>query len=156
MELNVPGHEHASTGIISGQFGANPNANAVAEFEYRFDGNDNDTSGGPGGVWTGKNTTNNHTKAVQAVQWLNDNYATTSWFVPAHPERKSKYTVADFRDFNNAAPTVAFGFESQPGHQKSASRGEYNTGGPAAGDSTYGGTGVYSARDRAAGAAISF
>src|SRR5262249_46918619 len=55
------------------------------------------------------------------------------------------------RDFNNLAPTIAFGFETQPGHGASAERGEYrrnrNTIGgvpvDSVGGTTYGGTGVY-------------
>ena len=69
-----------------------------------------------------KITVNNHAKAVQAVKWLHDNYPTTSYTGSAHVERKQPlkggYTVSDFRDFNNAAPDVAFGFESMPGHRK--------------------------------------
>src|SRR5262249_23227416 len=56
------------------------------------------------------------------------------------------------RDFNNAAPRIAFGFETQPGHGASDTRGEYiprrnNFGAgigniDSVGGTTYGGTGV--------------
>ncbi|MGQ9652360.1 MAG: PEP-CTERM sorting domain-containing protein [Phycisphaerae bacterium] len=154
LEFNAPGHEHVSTAVIADQWPAGTNLNPMAEFEYRFDAKDNDTSGGPGGIWTGKNTTNNHLKSVQAVQWMQTNYPTQSWFIPAHPERKNTYRIEHFRDFNNAGPTVAFGFESMPGHQKSPSRGGYNTNAgtgvgqplPAGQGGTFGGTGVYAAK----------
>jgi hypothetical protein len=53
--------------------------------------------------------------------------------VPAHLERagpfnpigNNGFNVEHLRNFNNAAPRVAFGFESQPGHGASDRRGEY-------------------------------
>jgi hypothetical protein len=154
LEFNAPGHEHVSTALIADQWPAGTNLSPIAEFEYRFDASDGDTSGGPGGIWTGKNTTNNHAKSVQAVQWLQTNYPTQSWFIPAHPERQNSYRIEHFRDFNNAGPTVAFGFESMPGHQKSSGRGGYSTNAgtgtgqllPSGQGGTFGGTGVYAAK----------
>ncbi len=149
FEWNVPGHEHCSLGNIANQFDpTKTNADPLAQFEYLYDSSDTDVAGGLSQGWTGKNTVNNHAKAVQAVQWLHDYYPTTSYAVFAHVERKQPgnggYTVSDFRDFNNAAPGVAFGFESMPGHQKEAGRGGYSTN--AVGGGTYGGTGIYSAQ----------
>jgi hypothetical protein len=157
VEWNVPGHEHCSVGIVSGEFGAGANANAIAQFEYLWDGNDTDVGGGLAQGWTGKNTTNNHAKAVQAVAWMQAHYPTTSWMVPAHPERRGVqaypptyvgsgsqgYSAPAFRDLNNAGPDVCFGFESMPGHQKAGGRGGYGTG--ASGGGTYGGCGYYAA-----------
>jgi hypothetical protein len=81
--------------------------------------------------------------------------------VPAHLERagpfnpngNNGFNVEHLRNFNNAAPRVAFGFETQPGHGASSDRGEYsprrnNIGGvlvDSVGGTTYGGTGVYGA-----------
>jgi hypothetical protein len=152
VEWNVPGHEHCSVGMITDEFGPNAHADAVSMFEYLWDANDADTSRGA------KTTTNNHAKAVAAVQWMQANYPTTSWMVPAHPERRGVqtypstytgsgsqgYSVAAFRDLNNAGPDVCFGFESMPGHQKDAGRGGYGTG--ASGGGTFGGCGTYAAR----------
>jgi hypothetical protein len=161
-EYQVPGHEHCSMGNIAGQFkGKNGNADALAQFEYLFDYKDNDFSEGDGQGWTGKiaNIGNGsgagyemHEKAVASVAWLQDNYPKESYLVWAHIERKGAfdpdkaystgYNVEHFRDFNNAGPDVAFGFEGQPGHQASGSRGGF--GGTAFGG-TRGGTGKYSA-----------
>ena len=79
--------------------------------------------------------------------------------MPAHLERAGQFNpdgnngfnVEHLRDFNNAAPTVAFGMETQPGHGASDGRGEYfplrnNIGGvqtDSVGGTTFGGTGVY-------------
>lgn len=142
-EWNVPGHEHASLAIISNQFSATPNCNPVAEFEFKFDNSDNDLIGGEAQGWT-KSTLSGHEKTLEAISWLQTNYKTTSYVVPAHPERQKKYKIEYFRDMNNAGPDVCFGFESMPGHQKSSGRGGYSS--SSDGGLTYGGCGVYAAK----------
>lgn len=145
-EMNVAGHEHASMGLITNQFNVTPNCNPLAEFEFKFDNNDADLTGGVLQGWT-KSALSGHAKTLEALTWLQTNYATTSYVVPAHPERKQQasggYTIAAFRDMNNAAPDVCFGFESMPGHQKDGGRGGYS--GTAVGGGTFGGTGYFSA-----------
>jgi hypothetical protein len=159
LEWNVPGHEHCSTAIIS------DSALPIAEFEYRFDNNDTDgtlnTETADTMGWAGKKQNSDYTvaypelglnathqKAIDAVKWMEANYPKTSYAVPAHIERKGcggvgnpGYTIAAFRDMNDAAPDVAIGFEGIPGHQKSPQRGEFGTG--ACGGGTYGGAGYY-------------
>ena len=116
-----------------------------------------------------------HLKTVEAIKWMAANHATGSYYVPAHLERagpfnplaNNGYNIEHLRNFNNASPDIAFGFESQPGHGASSDRGEYavlRNGGFAAagfknadgsavttnvdsvGGTTYGGTGVYAAQ----------
>jgi hypothetical protein len=90
-----------------------------------------------------------HPNAVAAVTWLQANYPDSSYTVYAHIERdgvydpddNAGYNIEHFRDFNNAGPDVAFGFEAQPGHQAERNRGF----GTSAFGGTKGGTGVYSA-----------
>jgi hypothetical protein len=158
LEWNVPGHEHCSVGII--EISTTPDTRLpMAQFEYLFDADDQDTSGGkdapfnfedPAHSGVAKNLENNHAKALQALRWLQRHYGKRSWAIIAHPERKSRYKISDFRDFNNAAPDVAFGFESIPGHQKAANRGDYGHPDPSQnitdGKQTYGGAGIYTAR----------
>jgi hypothetical protein len=102
-----------------------------------------------------------HLKTVEAMKWLGQNHPQASYYVPAHLERagpfnpngNNGFNIEHLRNFNNAAPTVAFGFESQPGHGASDARGEYtvrrnNFGGTignvdSVGGTTWGGTGVY-------------
>ena len=68
-------------------------------------------------------------------------YPTTSYFLLNHPSRKLANSVSAIRDFNNAAPAVAFGLEGLPGHQKEGWRGGYgnNYGDNTALARTYGG-----------------
>jgi hypothetical protein len=142
-EMNVPGHEHAGIGIIASQFDSiNQTVNPLAEFEYKFDNSDSDITGGAAMGWV-KSASEGHAKTLEAIQWLQENYAGESWMIPAHPERKKKYTISDFRDMNNAGSDVCFGFESMPGHQRSSGRGGYST--SADGGGTYGGCGFYAA-----------
>jgi hypothetical protein len=104
-----------------------------------------------------------HTKTLEGIKWMAAKAPTTSYFIPAHLERagaynsagNAGYNIESLRDFNNAGPQVAFGFESMPGHQAAANRGEYGptvvngvAGGfpNSVGGGTYGGTGIMAAQ----------
>lgn len=145
LEWNVPGHEHASMSILAGQFEQTPDCNALAEFEYKFDSRDHDVNGGARNGWK-KSLSDGHDKALEALKWLKENYPNSSWVIPTHPDRKNKWTIADFRDFNNLAPEICFGFEDIPGHQASPDRGEYAPRNHSYGTYTYGGAGLMIAR----------
>lgn len=117
----------------------------------------------PSGTGTG---VKGHLKTVEGLKWMVQFDPDTSYYIPAHLERpgpfnpngNNGFNVESLRDFNNAAPKVAFGFETQPGHHASDARGEYtirrnNFGSSSApnyidsvGGTTYGGTGVYGAQ----------
>jgi len=106
--------------------------------------------------------TKGHTKTVEAVKWMNVNAPDGSYYIPAHLERagpfnangNNGFNVEHLRDFNNAAPRIAFAMETQPGHGASANRGEYSplrqtingVSTDSVGGTTYGGTGVYGAQ----------
>ena len=107
-----------------------------------------------------------HIKTVEAMKWMAAFHPDGSYYVPAHLERagpfnpngNNGFNIEHLRNFNNAAPRVAFGFETQPGHDASDQRGEYtirrNDFGAgstpryldSAGGTTFGGTGVYGAQ----------
>lgn len=167
VEWNVPGHEHCSVGII-GQ-----DATAVSAFEFQFDKSDNDMSRvgevTPYGTLVKANGTTNgssrkpngldrHADALAACTWMkaqkDAGRIDDAWIVWAHIERAGAfrtgssdggYNVENFRDFNNAAPEICFGFEGIPGHQQNmGGRGGFGT--SASGGGTYGGAGYYSAQ----------
>jgi hypothetical protein len=110
----------------------------------------------PGGTGTGSK---GHLKTVEALKWMAKYHPNASYYVPAHLERagpfnpdgNNGFNIENLRNFNNAAPNVAFGFESQPGHGASSNRGEYQVKRnsiagvltDSVGGTTYGGTGVY-------------
>lgn len=105
-----------------------------------------------------------HNKTLEALKWMVEFHPEGSYYVPAHLERagpfnpngNNGFNVEHLRNFNNVAPRVAFGFETQPGHGASDARGEYNVlrnnfGGTtgyldSVGGTTYGGTGIYGAQ----------
>jgi len=104
-----------------------------------------------------------HYKSVDAVKWLKEKALNTSFYIPAHIERAGFYQdtfnrgtdIEHFREYNNIAPTIAYGVEFMPGHQPSGNRGEFSptwngaagtlNAAAAAGGRTYGGTGGYAA-----------
>jgi len=142
LEWNVPGHEHASVAILTGQFGPSPNARALAAFEYMFDDNDRDKSGGRAQGWT-KSRLTGHAKAMEAARWLQANHPGAGWLIPVHPEHENLWRIEDFRDLSNAAPSYAFGFEGISGNQKTARIGYSNL---KVGHGTYGGAGIFTAQ----------
>ena len=112
----------------------------------------------PSGTGVG---TKGHAKVLEGLKWMAAFHPDLSYYVPAHLERAGQFysegnfgfNIEHLRDFNNTAPRIAFGFESQPGHGASDARGEYtvlrngipgfteNT--DSVGGTTFGGTGVY-------------
>ncbi|MGB3209326.1 MAG: hypothetical protein WBB19_01340 [Desulforhopalus sp.] len=146
FEWNVPGHEHCSIGVISQIMGSL----AISAFEFQFDRSDSDTSRTgewtPFGVLVKRNGT--HEDAVAATAWMQDQYKNglidNAWIIFAHIERAQAYRIEHFRDFNNAAPDICFGFEGAPGHQANSKRGFGRDPGEAYGGS-YGGVGSFTA-----------
>ena len=128
FELNAPGHEHASVGIIGDD---DMIRTQVALVEYLFDASDSSTPDDL--TWDmrmvlrnsgmTKNMTNNHAKSLEAAKYLQENFPTSSYFLPNHPTRALAWTAKDFRELNDVAPDVFFGAEFLPGHQKSSFRG---------------------------------
>lgn len=143
LEWNPAGHEHCSVGLITGQFDTNPNANALGQFEWTY-GNGGSNADAAAMGWTATTATSK-AKSLEAIAWLQANHQYQSWAIPAHTERANLFSVADLRNWNNAGPDVAFGFESMPGHQRSSGRGGYG-GSAYGGGTTYGGTGAMSAK----------
>jgi hypothetical protein len=111
-----------------------------------------------GGAGTG---VRGHNKGLESLKWMKEHDPKGSYFLPTHLERagpfnpdgNNGFNIEHLRNFNNVAPEIAFGFETQPGHGASSDRGEYavlrNTIAgvrvDSVGGTTYGGTGVYGA-----------
>jgi hypothetical protein len=161
------------------------NANGLAQWLYCFDRGNSDTSRGAANQWecsvpgspnsastdwnaaaaklNGAMGDLGHAKTLEGLKWMNAYHPGASYYVPAHLERpgpfnpkgNNGYNIEHLRDFNNVAPKVAFGFETQPGHGASSDRGEYypnrnNFGNgvvlDSVGGTTWGGTGIYGAK----------
>jgi len=116
---------------------------AIARHEYLFDAQDSGHQADALLAVTGKQMTNDHAKALAGVSWLAATYPHSSYCLFNHPSRRGGYSIASLRDLNNAAPSVAFGFEGIPGHQRAGARGGYGgdtaADGQAMAQTTYGG-----------------
>lgn len=139
VEWNVPVHEHCDIMIEDLN-----NYSHSSVFEYYFDKEDDDMSNPfeTSNLLPEEKMGNAHEKALAAAQWLQQNFAGHSWMIPTHPERMNLWHIEDFRDLNNAAPDVAFGFDGIPGHQKESIRGGFNKV-LSVGNSTFGGAGYF-------------
>ncbi|OPA74364.1 S-layer protein [Paenibacillus selenitireducens] len=131
FEWDMPSHEHVSVGILGNEPNSEATLKAANQFEYLFTNRDK-TWFDPAdvAVWDqqGKRAYTTHADALTAVQWLKDRYAETSYMILNHPSRiVGKYTIADIRDLNNAAPDIVFGMEGMIGGQMEPDRGGYNT-----------------------------
>jgi len=153
FEWNVPGHEHALVSIIANQFDSvNPNCDPLAQFEYMFDNEDKDTTGGMDLGWH-KSRLTGREKAREALGWLQSNFPSQAYVILSHPDKSGGYLISDIRDFNNIAPDVCFGFAGMPGHQKNIIRGGYRVGvaygvGEESNErgATFGGAGIFMAQ----------
>ncbi|MGM0866731.1 MAG: S-layer protein [Bacillota bacterium] len=140
FEWDMPTYEHVGVGIVGDKTGSMETLKAINQFEYLFTDRDvkmfnqEDVA-----IW---NTQDKRAYATPqdartALGWLEENYKNTSFAIFNHPSRKRVYTISDFRDFNNIAPNVAFGFEGMPGNQMEPDRGGLNLSTPE--NRTYGG-----------------
>jgi len=154
FEWNVPGHEHCSTGIVAedaralsafeyqfdnsdddfsrigeaGRYGVLAKQNGKLGF----------AQGATSVTTVNKSYPDRHADAVAACAWMQRQYEArlidNAWLLFAHIERRGPwssahgggYNIEHFRDFNNAAPDICFGFEGAPGHQANNSRGFAN------------------------------
>ncbi|MBK9579599.1 MAG: hypothetical protein IPO40_21225 [Fibrobacteres bacterium] len=119
VEWNVPGHEHASVGILAST------PEPIARFEFLFDWADGDTIGGGWPDASSKILDNSHPKALAGARWLHQHHGDSSWIVINHPSRLRVTFIQDLRDLHDAAGPVFLGIEAVPGHQKHPSRGSY-------------------------------
>ncbi|CAG2129003.1 S-layer protein [Cupriavidus plantarum] len=128
FEWDMPTHDHVNVGIFTGSPLATA-TKAANEFEYFFT-NRNAALFDPVDVsaWSAKGarTFSTHADAVKAFAWLRDNYPDTSYALINHPSRNvGMYTAANYREFNDTAPNIAFGVEGMVGNQMEPNRGGY-------------------------------
>ena len=114
VEWHVPTRDHAGVGIAA------TSAEAIAEFEYRFDELDADTSR-PALKKHNKTTADD----LAAAKWLGTHHPSSSFLIVNHPSRRLANTPKSLRQLNDAAPSVAFGMEGLLGRQKLPARGGY-------------------------------
>lgn len=130
-EWDMPTHDHLNVGIFEGADTLQTWAKGLNKFEYFFTQQSaslfdpNDVT-----AWQqeGPRAGTTHTDVVNAFKWLRTNYPNTSYGLINHPSRNpGKYTVADFREFNDTAPDIMFGIEGMVGNQMEPDRGGYTS-----------------------------
>ncbi|CAJ0682801.1 S-layer protein [Ralstonia mannitolilytica] len=130
-EWDMPTHDHLNVGIFEGADTLQTSAKGLNKFEYFFTQQSaslfdpNDVT-----AWQqeGPRAGTTHTDVVNAFKWLRTNYPNTSYGLINHPSRNpGKYTVADFREFNDTAPDIMFGIEGMVGNQMEPDRGGYTS-----------------------------
>lgn len=141
FEWDMPTYEHVGIGILGDQPGSAQSLKAANQFEYLFTNRDEKMfDPADAAVWKAQEQRAYTTAqdARTALAWLEKKYKNTSYAILNHPSRKRVYTISDFRDFNNIAPNVVFGFEGMPGNQMEPDRGGLNLTTPE--NRTYGGS----------------
>lgn len=116
LQWDAPTHGPVSVGIV----GVGNEPAGVADFEYRFDAADTDTSRPDVDK---ENATAQDT--LRGVSYLQKRYAADSYAIVDHPSRDLGWTVGDLRALQDAAPSVVCGFEGFPGDQAAEARGGY-------------------------------
>lgn len=170
VEWDVPGHEHCSVAIVNGggaALGAFEYMFDVVDDDTSREGEETEFGllykrNGIRYAWsngvkvrTVLDMQKQHEDAVAACAWAQKQYdegkIENGWIIWAHIERAGHwnpesgtrgYNIENFRDFNNAAPDMCFGFEGIPGHQAAIARGSYSV---TSMGGTRGGTGFYCA-----------
>ncbi|MFH0130012.1 S-layer protein [Variovorax sp. VaC1] len=129
FEWDMPTHDHGNVGILTDNPMSDAALKAVSQFEYLFTTRDpamfpaSDVA-----AWNAKDARANatHEDVLKAIAWLKKNYPDTSYLQINHPSRNpGKYTVAQLREMNDAAPNIVFSLEGMVGNQMEGNRGGY-------------------------------
>ncbi|MCW2767223.1 MAG: hypothetical protein JWO11_3182 [Nocardioides sp.] len=120
LEWNIPAAEHGTVFVA-------PGANEVAvlkQFETDYDG---------GVKNAGANTPQNEALAVAGIQWLgkqvDQRRVEDALFLANHPARNGIDSPHEIRNWRDADPRIAIGFEGAPGHQAAGLPAGYGSGG---------------------------
>jgi len=131
FEWDMPTHDHIGIGLFEGTDKLAASTRGMKEFEYLFTTRDAAMfDAADVAAWKAKYGDTRYNKtaadALQAINWLKQNYPETSYAVINHPSRnKGSYSIADLRAFNDAAPNIMFAIEGMVGNQMEPDRGGY-------------------------------
>ncbi|MDQ7860656.1 hypothetical protein RCO48_04880 [Peribacillus frigoritolerans] len=137
----MPTYEHVGIGILGDQPGSSKSLKAANQFEYLFTNQEEKMFDSKDvAIWKSQDQRAIKHPRMPEQHWHGSkkNYKNTSYAILNHPSRKRVYSISDFRDFNNIAPDVMFGFEGMPGNQMEPDRGGLNLTTPE--NRTYGGS----------------
>ena len=110
MEWNIPGAEHATVFVHPGR----NEVDVLKQFEQTFDGSQLPTT---------NTEAQNEAAAIAGIKFLGqqvkDRKVEGALFLANHPARRGIDSPHEIRNWRDADPTVAIGFEGAPGHQAS-------------------------------------
>ncbi|KIQ34763.1 S-layer protein [Variovorax paradoxus] len=131
FEWDMPAHDHGNVGILTDTPMSDAALKAASQFEYLFTNRDPALfPAGDVAAWGPKAGVNynTHAETLAAIAWLKKNYPETSYLQINHPSRNpGKYTAAQLREMNDAAPNIVFSLEGMVGNQMEPDRGGYNS-----------------------------
>jgi len=145
FEWDMPTHDHGNVGILTDNPMSDAALKAASQFEYLFTNRDPALfPAADVAAWSAQDARafSTHADVLKAIAWLKKNYPDTSYLQINHPSRNpGKYTVAQLREMNDAAPDIVFSLEGMVGNQMEPDRGGYNSAYTAANlpSRTYGG-----------------
>ena len=131
FEWDMATHDHGNVGILTDSPMSDAALKAASQFEYLFTNRDpalfpaDDVA-----AWNAKDARafSTHADVLAAIAWLKKNYPDTSYLQINHPSRNpGKYTAAQLREMNDAAPSIVFSLEGMVGNQMEPDRGGYNS-----------------------------
>lgn len=131
FEWDMVTHDHGNVGILTDSPMSDAALKAASQFEYLFTNRDpalfpaDDVA-----AWNVKDARafTTHADVLAAIAWLKKNYPDTSYLQINHPSRNpGKYTAAQLREMNDAAPNIVFSLEGMVGNQMEPDRGGYNS-----------------------------
>ena len=110
MEWNIPGAEHATVFVHPGR----NEVDVLKQFEQTYDGSQLPTT---------NTEAQNEAAAIAGIKFLGqqvkDRKVEGALFLANHPARRGIDSPHEIRNWRDADPTVAIGFEGAPGHQAS-------------------------------------
>jgi hypothetical protein len=108
LEWNIPAAEHGTVFVAPGS----REVEVLKQFENSYDGSVKNASG---------NTPANEQLAVAGIQWLGQQVdrrrVQDALFLANHPARNGIDSPHEIRNWRDADPRIAVGFEGAPGHQ---------------------------------------
>lgn len=108
LEWNIPAAEHGTVFVAPGS----REVEVLKQFENNYDG---------GVRGAGANTPANEQLAVSGIQWLGQQVdrrrVQDALFLANHPARNGIDSPHEIRNWRDADPRIAVGFEGAPGHQ---------------------------------------
>ena len=108
LEWNIPAAEHGTVFVAPGS----REVEVLKQFENSYDGSVNNA---------GANNPANEALAVSGIQWLGQQVdrrrVQDALFLANHPARNGVDSPHEIRNWRDADPRIAVGFEGAPGHQ---------------------------------------